>query len=366
MKTGYLHHRLKTLIAAGCFVLLLMAGCQTGETVEREQVRLEPVAFSTAKWTGIAVSAENRIFVNYPRWSDNVPVSVAELVNGKPVPYPNAQWNGWEAGKDPATHMVCVQALYVDKRNRLWILDPANPKFKGAIPNGPKLLQVDLSTDEVVNIYPLDAQIASENSYLNDVRVDTENDFAYITDSRGGALIILDLKSGKAMRRLDEHPSTSAEDVVLTIGGTPWMRNGEKIRVHADGIAFDPSGDLLYYQSLTGRTMYRIKASALRQFDLPEASLEAQVEVVGQTGAADGLLFGPDGKVYISALEHDAIFRTTPEGDVETVIQDEAIAWPDSFSLGPDNMLYFTTARIHEGAAPKEKFGLYRIKITRD
>jgi sugar lactone lactonase YvrE len=273
--------------------------------------------------------------------------------------------NSWEPGKDPAKHLVCVQALFVDEKNRLWILDPANPKFKGAIPNGPKLLEVDLATNTVVRTYSFEPEIAPGKSYLNDVRIDTQNGFAYITDSKDGALVVLDLKTGEARRRLENHPSTASEDVVLTIGGKPWLRNGKKISVHSDGIAYDSSGDYVYYQALTGRTMYRITASSLRQFDLSENAVEANIETVGQTGAADGLIFGPDDKVYISALELDAILRTTPEGEVETVIQDKAIVWPDSFSFGPGNKLYFTTSRIHEGPAPKGQYGIYRITLTK-
>ena len=98
------------------------------------------------------------------------------------------------------------------------------------------------------------------------------------------------------------------------------MLNGEPPRIHSDGIAYDAQADIVYYQALTGRTMYRILASSLRKFDLSEMALETQVETVGITGASDGLIFGPDNKIYISALEHDAILRTTPQGQVQTVI----------------------------------------------
>jgi sugar lactone lactonase YvrE len=365
MRNNFHYRKMISSFLTLMVAILLLTGCQSKALVSNGEMTLEPVAFSDAKWTGLAVADEGRLFVNYPRWSDNVPVSVAELVNGNPIPFPNTIMNSWEPGKDPSKHLVCVQALFVDKKNRLWILDPANPKFKGAIPNGPKLLQVNLATNTVVRTYSFDSDIAPKNSYLNDVRIDTQHEFAYITDSKDGALIVLNLKTGEARRRLDNHPSTASEDVVLTIGGKPWLRNGEKISVHADGIAYDPSGDYVYYQVLTGRTMYRITASTLRQFDLSEKAVEANVETVGQTGAADGLIFGPDGKVYISALEHDAILRTTPEGEVETVIQDKAIVWPDSFSFGPGNKLYFTTSRIHEGSAPKGQYGIYRITLTK-
>jgi sugar lactone lactonase YvrE len=345
--------------------IVMASSCQTKTHRQSEGIQLEPVAFSDAQWTGIAISQEGRLFVNYPRWSANVPLSVAELKNGDPIPYPNDLMNNWKPGKDPASHFVCIQAVFVDDKNRLWILDPANPQFKGVIPGGPKLLQVDLTIDAVVRTFSFDSEIAPRNSYLNDVRIDTQREFAFMTDSGDGALVVLNLKTGKARRVMQNHPSTASEDVILTIGGNPWLLNGKPPSVHADGIAYDATADIVYYQALTGRTMYRISAAWLRQFIISEMVLETKVEMVGRTGASDGIIFGPDQKVYISALEHDAILRTTPQGRVETVIQDAAIVWPDSFSFGPDGKLYFTTSRIHEGPAPRGPYGIYRITLPK-
>jgi sugar lactone lactonase YvrE len=227
------------------------------------------------------------------------------------------------------------------------------------------LLQVDLTIDAVVRTFSFDSEIAPRNSYLNDVRIDTQREFAFMTDSGDGALVVLNLKTGKARRVMQNHPSTASEDVILTIGGNPWLLNGKPPSVHADGIAYDATADIVYYQALTGRTMYRISAAWLRQFIISEMVLETKVEMVGRTGASDGIIFGPDQKVYISALEHDAILRTTPQGRVETVIQDAAIVWPDSFSFGPDGKLYFTTSRIHEGPAPRGPYGIYRITLPK-
>ena len=343
------------------FAVALAVICMSVLPGIAENSSLEAVAFSNAQWTGLAVSKDGRLFVNYPRWSDSVTISVAELNNGKPVPYPNNTLNDWQPGKNPADYLVCVQALFIDDKNRLWILDPANPGFQGVIPGGAKLLEVSLATDQVVRTFHFSKEIARQNSYLNDVRIDTQREFAFITDSGDGALIVLNLKTAEARRRLDNHPSTAAEDVLLTIGGKPWLLNGAQPRIHADGIAYDVRTDVVYYQALTGRTMYRISGAALRQFDISERTLSKRVERVGETGASDGLIFSPDGYVYISSLEHDAIFRTTPEGRVETVVQDKQIVWPDSFSFGPEGKLYFTTSRIHEGATPAGQYGIYRI-----
>ena len=40
---------------------------------------VEEVASNERLWTGVAVSQSGRMFVNFPRWSTDVPTSVAEL-----------------------------------------------------------------------------------------------------------------------------------------------------------------------------------------------------------------------------------------------------------------------------------------------
>jgi sugar lactone lactonase YvrE len=130
--------------------------------------------------------------------------------------------------------------------------------------------------------------------------------------------------------------------------------------VHADGIALDPEGGWLYFQALTGRTMYRVPTAALRDPSLNEDELGAKVERFAASGVSDGLLFGPGG-VYVSALEQDAIKRVDTEGNVTTVIEDPRIVWPDSFALGPDGSVWFTTAQIHLGPNPPSPYRIFRI-----
>jgi hypothetical protein len=56
-----------------------------------KRVVLEEVAQSPRQWTGIAVMPDGRVFVNFPLWSDDVPVSVAKLLgDGSVRPFPNS------------------------------------------------------------------------------------------------------------------------------------------------------------------------------------------------------------------------------------------------------------------------------------
>lgn len=355
---------LRSVLSLICLSLIAGACSRApGPLYDSGEAGLVEVAQSERQWTGLAISSEGRIFVNYPRWSDAVPVSVAELgPEGEPRPYPDASWNAYSPEADPAKVFVCVQSVVRDSQDDLWILDPANPKFGGVVEGGPKLLHVDLETDRVLRVYRFDAAVAPENSYLNDVRVDRERGYAYLTDSGAGALVVLNLESGASRRLLAQDPSTMSEDVLLRIGGKPWRRaDGSRPQVHADGIALGYDGKILFFQSLTGRNMYSILTRYLRDESLLPFEIAREVNWLGETGAADGLLFGPDQRIYISALEENAVRALDREGRVTTVVQDPRIAWPDSFALGPDGLVYFTTSQIHLGANPPEPYRIFKI-----
>lgn len=355
---------MKKLFTLSLLISLALAGCVCCPPSQHGGNKLVEIARSDRQWTGIAVTPEGRIFVNYPRWSAVVPVSVGELrPDGTVLPYPDAEYNIWEDRRDPATHFVCVQSVVADRDGFLWILDPANPQFKGVVPGGPKLLKVDTAKGGIVQTIRFAPPLVESDSYLNDVRVDTRRNTAYITDSGAGAIVVVDLATGVARRLLAHHPSTQSEKVSLTIEGKPWRRpDGSVPSVNADGIALDPAGDYLYYQALTGRTLYRIETRWLRDPRLSERELGEKVETVGKTGAADGIEFGPDGRLYLTALEENAIKSLRPGEEARIVAQSPKLVWPDSLSFGPDGGLYLTTSQINRGPDPKEPYRIFKLE----
>lgn len=363
-----------TTLTRATLWLALLAACgttrSTGDTIVEPpaeppgepEPELEEVARSQHQWTGVAVSSAERLFVNYPRWSDEVPISVAELIDGLPRPYPSEQWNQWEEGAPLEQRWVAVQSVWCDSDDHLWVLDTGNPQFNGVVEGAPKLVEIDLESDEVVRTISFASPVIESDSYLNDVRVSADGAQAYITDSGAGALVVVDLETDSSRRLLADHPSTQAEEVVLEIGGSPWLRGGEPPQVHADGIALDPFGGWLYYQPLTGRHLYRVPTSALDDPDLPAEELAARVEQVGETGASDGLVFADD-HVLTSAIEHDAIRAVSPDGSFETLIHSSVLLWPDSFAAGPYRQIYVTTSLIHLGPDPGEPYRIFRFTL---
>ncbi len=182
------------------------------------------------------------------------------------------------------------------------------------------------------------------------MRLDPNDDFAYITDSGAGAIVVVDLSSGKSRRVLTDHPSTKSEPGYVPVIGGKELRdeNGKVLQIHADGIAIDAEGDYLYYHALTARTLYRIKTSYLKDPILSETDLAARVERVAETGAVDGMVMDSYDNLYITALEENAIKLYHPQGDkLETIVQDSNIQWPDSMDISPDDFIYFTDSQIN-------------------
>jgi hypothetical protein len=93
--------------------------------------KLEVVAtFAGPMPTGVTVADSGRIFVNFPKWGDNVQYTVAEVKGNETVPYPNADINHYVSGDDPAAKLVSVQSVVVDPTgNLLWIVDTGSIGF---------------------------------------------------------------------------------------------------------------------------------------------------------------------------------------------------------------------------------------------
>ncbi|HEY0790750.1 MAG TPA: L-dopachrome tautomerase-related protein [Chthoniobacterales bacterium] len=348
-------HRLLAALVA-CFWFILSASAGTSSPT------LEVVGeFPGQQVTGVAISREGRLFVNLPYWSEPHTVSVAEVKDGKLVPYPDEVWN--QNSGDPGTRFVCVQSVYVDDKDRLWVVDPAAVKQGAVAKGGAKLVQIDLQTNRVVDAIIFDESVAPAKSYLNDVRIDSKHEFAFLTDSGAGALVVVDLSSRQARRVLADHPSTKAEPgLKLTVEGVPLVdpKNGEPVQVNSDGIAFDPDDGFLYYQALTGQTLYRIPAAALEDANQDDAALSRMAEAFGHVPAADGLWYDR-GFLYSGALERDAIMVMNLEThELKQVLQDDRLHWPDSFAQGADRAIYVTTSQIN--LTPRFNHGQTRVQ----
>ncbi|UPL48768.1 major royal jelly family protein [Hymenobacter sublimis] len=309
--------------------------------------------FREPQIVGVAVTPDGRVFGDFPRWDNNPVNPVAEIMpDGSVKGYPDANWNLWNESvrNEPQKHWICPQSVYTDKTGMLWVLDPASPGIKGTVPGGPKLVKIDPKTDKVMQNISIPESVASRKSYLNDVRVDTQNQYAYITESGVGSLVVVDLKSGKSRKLLAQHPTMMA-DTTLNIkadGHELIDPSGNKARFNADGIALSQDLQYLYWKPLTSYKLYRIKTEALRNPALSDAQLAQQIEDLGKVPACDGMELDAQNNLYMTTFEDHSIKRRTPAGKIELVVQDPRLEWPDSFSLTADGTLYVTNSAIHK------------------
>jgi sugar lactone lactonase YvrE len=347
---------------------------------------LEPVAyFNGAMPTGVTVSHQGRIFINFPKWGDDVAFTVAEVLNGEAVAYPDEAINQTNPG-DPAIALVSVQSVVVDPSDRLWILDTGSPRFQPTKYGGPKLVCVDLSTNKVVKKILFPQDVALPTTYLNDVRFDLRRGsegMAFITDSaqKGpNGVIVVDLASGDSWRRLHDHPSTKAEMIrtfLPIVEGRPFLEYqpdgsvNQGASMGSDGIAISADGKRLYYCPLGSRKLYSVDTNSLADRTLDDQQVGDTVIGEGDRGgASDGLESDSAGYIYSTNYEHNAILRRLPGRNWETVIHDPRLLWPDTLSLAADGYLYVTAnqlhrqARFHNGRDLRRKpYTLFRIRV---
>lgn len=373
---------------AGLALALSVGSAAAGSTpptagTAREAAALEQVhAFTGAMPTGVTVTDTGRIFVNFPRWGDDVPFTVAEVVRGELVPYPDLKTNSANP-ENAASGFISVQSVVADGRGRVWALDTAAPEFSQPVPGGAKLVAIDLSSNQIVKTLVFPADVILPSTYVNDMRFDFregKEGVAYVTDSSvsgPGGIIVIDLASGAATRRLSGAKATSVDPAfVPVIEGRPALvtRNakGEAglLKVASDGIALSNDGKTLYFCPLSSRHLYSVPTALLRDPKVTEAQLEDAVIDLGEKGASDGLEADARGAVYAGDYEHNAIRRMLPDGSWQTVIEDPKILWPDTLSIGPDGYLYFIANQLHrspgfnEGMDKREKpYSLMRVKI---
>ncbi len=332
---------------------------------------LETVAtFGKHQPIGLGVSAENRLFVTFPKNSNNYDYGLAEIVRGQRRPYPNAEWNQWDSLK-AQNRFINVQALFIDQTNTFWVLDPASPAGQKAIPEGIKLVKINLKTNQVEKVYRF-TDLPRERTALNDVQVDSRQQVAYLSDPGRAAIVVLDLKTGNSRTVLENDKSTKADpNFVLTIEGKEVRDGrGNPFRSNVNGIALTHDFRYLYFRPITQTKLYRIDTKHLTDTSLSATELSAQVETMGETGVSHGMIADKAGNVYLTDSADKSIRYFTPDGQLKTLVQDDRLLWPDSFGIGTDGYLYVTAAQIqrtkrYNNGVDKVvyPFRLYRVKL---
>lgn len=341
---------------------------------------LEVVAeFGKSQPIGVSVSSDNRLFVSFPKREPYV-FGLAEIIEGKRVAYPNKEWN-IKNGSEEST-FVNVQDIYVDTKDQLWVLDskPAsrnsvfgkegdNEKASGKF----KLLQIDLTSNQVRRVYRFE-DLAKDKSALNDVRIDTEKQLAYLSDPGQAAIVVLDLKTGKTRSVLQNQPMTLATpNFSLSYEGDQMVdKNGNIFKSNVNGVALTKDNKYCYFRPINGLNLYRIATKHLADTALNDPELAKLVENLGETVVCHGMLADEAGNIYMTSSTDYSIKYLSPEGQLITLVQDSRLIWPDSLGIGGDGYLYVSAAQVNRlpqwnNDTDKTTFPyrVYRVKLNK-
>lgn len=355
------------------FALLALGASFAAPLSAQSAQKLLPVdvAVSTNyQFNGVAVSHDERIFLAMPRWTQPDSFSVGEVKNGKVLPYPGGDWNTWKPGMDEENRFTGVNAVWVEPAmpDVLWVVDCAQN-----IAHGKKLVEIDLKTNKVSRVYHFSQQEAPLGACLNDVRI--AKGHAFITESGLGAILTIDLKTGRVRRLLADSKKTKA------VPGRSAVEDGRRLLgpdgkppvVNADDLEISPDKNWLYFGMPMGGDLWKVKVDDLLNESLSEKALDARVLDQGPIIPIGGIYMLPNGSLLLSDIEKHALDLRTPDGKVTMLAQSKFLDSPDAMSLDKEGRIYIAASQAGKIPACNQgvnsttpPFRVLRVTLPRD
>jgi sugar lactone lactonase YvrE len=361
------------IAVALCAGLLLLVAAPDGhcEPIDLQVVYRLPVGPGN-----ITVTPDDRIILSLHPFHSPANKVVELARNGTLIPFPNASWNSRDT-RGPHS-FDSVLGIQCDKNGVVWMLD--NGLMKGS---APRVVAWDTAANRLHRIIELKPPavpvqpIYPDNAFLNDLAVDLTHNAIFISHSAGNeesGLIAVDLKTGSARRVLKGHASVvpKQEDLVMdgkTINFTLPDAGQLKLLIGVNPIALDASDEWLYYGTMNGKNMYRVRTTDLIDADLTGEELAKRTERYSEKPICDGISLDDAGNIYISDLQANAVGVIGTDRKYRKLVVDPRISWPESFSFGRDGFLYFVASQLHLSAPlhegtnrAKPPFYVFRMK----
>ncbi|CAF0727874.1 unnamed protein product [Adineta steineri] len=339
--------------------------------------RLIPVAESPVyQWNGVALTKANRMFAAFPRALGDVTLSVAEILSNNTLkPIPGGDWNTFNptnSSNDAGNRFVNINAVLTDSNDNLWVVD-SGMYGNNTFVNGSKLVKINLQNNTVERIYSTSALNAPSGFALNDVRIGSN--YAYLTESGLGSVVIINLANGEVRRVLYDHPSTKFADptVVRMERRVVLDQTGQPKRMPNNNLELSPDEKILYYKPSFSYNWFQISTNDLVNQSLTETQLGENVSVSWNTMPTGGTTMDDKGFIYLMDLERRAIWQQdmTNNGSWKLIVQDERIIWGDASDVSADGYLYVPMSQnnripsFNNGKNQVDKpFKIYKIKIN--
>ncbi len=297
---------------------------------------------------GVAVSPQGRVFASFPRWTESGTPGVAEaMADGTFRPFPGGAWNEWHPGDPTQDRFVAVHSIFADRDNHLWVIDDSAPHHQALEGARPKIVKIDLGGDAVSRVYALDQTAAPPGAILGHMRVMGRH--AFVTESHHGAIVVIDLETGAARRRLGTAPQTRADPAIVpVIDGKEFRRwDGGVQRVNVNLIELSNDRKWLYFTCLFGPMLRRVETRLLLDPACDDAAIVPSIEDIAPIPPCAGIAIDARDNLYLSSFTENAIAVIGADRVRRIVAQDPRISFPNEGCVGPDGHLYFPASQIH-------------------
>ena len=277
--------------------------------------------------------------------------TVVEYKNQAIVPFPNKEMVSVDS--TAAIKLDSVLGIRADNNGIVWMLD--NGMRSGVTP---KLVGWNINTNKLQRLIYLPAPITPKDAFVNDFALDTNHNYAFISDPAGGknaALIVVNLSTGTARRVLEGHHSVLPEDIDLIIDNVPIQikkQSGELVKPHigVNPITEDLVNKWVYFGPMHGLSLYRIKAEDLINESLTSQELASHVERYSDKPISDGITIDENNNIYLGDLANNAIGVIDTNRQFKQLAKCPRLSWVDSFSFGDEGQLYAVVNRLHQSA----------------
>ena len=314
---------------------------------------------------GIKLSKNGTIFCSFPRWYDNVTATFAKYNQTEKYfePWPSLEINQ-RYKESNSSGINSVLGFEIDKYDKLYILDQGKINQSQALDGSIKLMKFSLENNSLIEEYIFDSEIADrEDSFLNDVVIDTDKNIAYISDSGKSkdknykpAIIVLDLKNPSNVHRILTNDSSvfPDESFWLHIEKEP-VSEKNPMMTGVDGLALSCDGKTLFYCPLTGRMIYSVLTLDIENAIKNGETNNIKVNPGFKKEASDGLLASSKGNLYMTGIETGSIYRFNDiEEDLlrfdfkefDVLKGNSSTMWPDTLAMH-NGSLYFVSNQLN-------------------
>lgn len=312
--------------------------------------RLEIVAQLKERPGNIAVAADGRIFISMHPFSTPTHKVNEVLPDGTLKPFPSEAW-----AREPGENGIGLSSVIHLKAvgDALYIMDMGGQGLTA------KLMAWDLKKNALRRVWYMPAHSVTEQSFMQDFVITPDEKWAVIADmgqaDLGGkadpALVVLDLSTGMAVRKLSGHASVRPTLGPMRAGGAvvQFMHQGKEVPLHLglNPITMDPKGQFVYYGPMGEGLVYRVAMADLVNPALTVKELDQKIAVVGAKPPSDGILIDGLQNIFVTSVNDGSIGVLNNAGRYTTWLRDPLLVWPDGLAFGPDDGVYVTINQLH-------------------